>query len=120
MTHDQREALALADRLAVMSEGRIEQVGPPEQVYRTPASEFVARFVGNSNLLPVVVLDVRDGRATVEFAGSVRNVLARADAQKGRAWLVVRPESTRISRLGGDGVTGRVVDIAFRVPDFRI
>ncbi len=55
VTHDQQEALAVADRVAVMNRGRIEQIGPPEQVYAQPASPFVARFLGLDNLLPARV-----------------------------------------------------------------
>ena len=55
VTHDQREALALSDRVVVFNEGRIEQVGTPNDVYRDPRSPFVARFVGDANVLPVEV-----------------------------------------------------------------
>jgi hypothetical protein len=50
VTHDQSEALAMSDQIVVMSEGRVEQVGPPEEVYNTPATEFVASFLGASNI----------------------------------------------------------------------
>ena len=62
VTHDQREAMALSDRLVVMNQGRVEQVGTPTEVYSCPASVFAAQFVGNANVLPVEVLESGDGR----------------------------------------------------------
>ena len=56
VTHDQQEAFAVADRVVVMNRGRIEQIGPPEQVYARPASAFVARFMGLDNLLSAVII----------------------------------------------------------------
>ena len=55
VTHDQEEALTMSDRIAVMSEGRVEQIGSPEEIYHQPASEFVAGFIGMANLLPATV-----------------------------------------------------------------
>jgi thiamine transport system ATP-binding protein len=66
VTHDQAEALAVSDRVAVMNGGRIEQVGSPEAVYREPASRFVAEFVGDNNLLDGEVVGGDPPRATVE------------------------------------------------------
>ena len=77
VTHDQEEALALADRVGVMREGRLEQLGPPEEIYRTPATSFVAEFVGLSNRLPGRVVDdaveVLGARLPLVDAGSVHN-----------------------------------------------
>ena len=69
VTHDQSEALALSDRVVVMNRGRIEQVATPEEVYNRPASEFVASFLGNSNILTATVLEVAPGKAKIEVAG---------------------------------------------------
>ena len=57
VTHDQREAMAMSDRVAVFSNGHLEQIGTPEDVYRAPGSEFAARFVGESNVIPVEVVE---------------------------------------------------------------
>ena len=62
VTHDQREALALSDRIVVFDHGHIEQVGSPDDVYRRPASPFVARFVGDANVIPVEVTEGGAGR----------------------------------------------------------
>jgi len=107
VTHDQAEALAISDRVAVMDDGRIEQVGTPEAVYREPASRFVASFVGDNNLLDGAVTGTDPPRATVrgvevdlppDRAGSV--------APGDRVTLSVRPEAIEVvpdARAGADG-----------------
>jgi putative spermidine/putrescine transport system ATP-binding protein len=84
VTHDQEEALTMSDRLAVFNHGRIEQVGPPADVYEHPATEFVAGFVGVSNVVE------RDGRR-----------------------FTVRPEKIRMSEGEGSGETGRIRDVVY-------
>jgi len=101
VTHDQSEALAISDVVVVMNQGRIEQIGTPLDLYRRPASLFVADFIGEANLLP----------ATVE-AGHVRvagyRFAYRQDpAPSGAAVLMARPEAIRIA-VDGDGLPGRV------------
>src|SRR5262249_29594134 len=66
VTHDQEEALAIADRVGVMSNGRLEQIDAPKAVYQDPASSFVARFVGTVNEIPGIV---RDDRRSIDVAG---------------------------------------------------
>ncbi|MBX2884431.1 MAG: ABC transporter ATP-binding protein [Granulosicoccus sp.] len=66
VTHSQSEAFAMADRVVIMSQGRIEQVGAPLEVYRKPASRFVAEFVGSNNILESMVCSVTDGQATLD------------------------------------------------------
>ncbi len=66
VTHDQQEALALADRIAVMNEGRIEQFDTPEAIYRQPSSRFVASFVGTTNLLEGRIIAKESGRLRIE------------------------------------------------------
>ena len=115
VTHDQREALALSDRVAVFDSGRIEQVGTPAQIYSAPASPFAARFVGNANVLPVDVISTANGQATVELAGSQRPVRCEAGFAPGPAWLVLRPEVVRLAPADeAEGLRGTVVDLAFR------
>jgi spermidine/putrescine transport system ATP-binding protein len=69
VTHDQEEALTMSDRIAVMSQGRIEQVGTPEDIYYRPASIFVASFIGSANLLPATVSALTDSTVTVKTIG---------------------------------------------------
>ncbi|MCC6334617.1 MAG: ABC transporter ATP-binding protein [Myxococcales bacterium] len=95
VTHDQGEALALADRVAVMSRGVIEQVGRPDVVYREPATPYVASFVGGANQLDGVV----EGGCFV-CAGVRFPLPAGSDSAEGPATLVVRPEDLHV---GGDG-----------------
>ena len=90
VTHDQEEALAVADRVGVMRAGRIEQIGPPEQVYSRPTTAFVADFVGLSNRLPGAV---RDGQAHVLDA---RLPLVDPTTAQGPATVYVRPEDVRL------------------------
>jgi len=104
VTHDQREALALSDRIAVFDSGRIIQLDAPDLVYRRPADPFVARFVGDANVLSV---EVRSG-AVALGGGSV--AVAELD---GPCWLVVRPETIALGAAGA-GIRGEVVDVAFR------
>ena len=93
VTHDQEEALAIADRIAVLNAGRIEQLGTPSDVYRTPATAFVAGFVGGGNVLPAEC----DGR--VVRAGPA-SVPAPAGGPSGSVHLVVRPEEIRLDPAG--------------------
>ncbi|MFE6610969.1 ABC transporter ATP-binding protein [Amycolatopsis sp. NPDC057786] len=106
VTHDQGEALSLADQVAVMRAGRLVQLDTPSAVYRTPRDSGVARFVGDAVLLPA---EVRDGRASCAL-GSV----AVRDARPGRAQLLVRPEQILLSGpSSADGVPVVVEDISF-------
>ncbi|EWY42565.1 spermidine/putrescine ABC transporter ATP-binding protein [Skermanella stibiiresistens SB22] len=99
VTHDQEEALVLADQIAVMRDGRIEQAAPARTVYERPTSRFVADFIGTSNFLPAVIsgesggltlLQGADGRL---FASAVPNDLTAKDA----VMVAIRPESVRLS-----------------------
>ena len=65
VTHDQEEALTMSDRIAVMSEGQVEQIGTPEEIYHSPASVFVAGFIGIANLLPATIETVHADSAAV-------------------------------------------------------
>ncbi len=109
VTHDQDEAMSLSDRIVVMNAGRIEQVGTPEDVYRRPASTFVADFIGRANFLDVVVGAVADGVTQVELLGQEATVPAAASIEAGPAVLLVRPESVRVDAAdGATGVSGQV------------
>jgi spermidine/putrescine transport system ATP-binding protein len=111
VTHDQEEAMAMADRIAVMNEGRIEQVGTPEEIYRRPASRFVADFIGESNFLEVE----RNGENKV-VARDGSEVPCRAPAGEWRtATLMIRPEDVQVLAGNGHrtGLTGKVVRSAF-------
>ena len=107
VTHDQEEALAVADRVGVMYEGRLEQVAPPTELYARPATPFVAEFVGLSNRLRADV----SGR-TARVLG-VAVLLLDGSVEQGSGLALVRPESVGVSvAAGGDG-NARVVSVAF-------
>ncbi|WP_256392947.1 ABC transporter ATP-binding protein [Natronoarchaeum rubrum] len=93
VTHDQSEALAISDRLAVMNRGRVEQVGTPRDVYRRPATRFVAEFLGDNNVFAGPVSVVENGRSTLDVDG-VDLRIPRVDAE--RATVCVRPEAVRL------------------------
>src|SRR5262249_46868265 len=93
VTHDQEEALVLADRIVVMSRGRVEQIGPPAEIYEAPASRFVAEFIGLCNLLEGTVRGGQAGEVLVETRGGVDLRVAGGPATPGeRVAVVVRPE----------------------------
>ena len=101
VTHDQSEALAMSDKIVVMSAGKVEQIGAPDEVYNTPASEFVATFLGASNLLPAIVVDHDDAGVVLETSefGKTHVPAARAkilgDAKTGQ--LMIRAEKLQLS-----------------------
>jgi spermidine/putrescine ABC transporter ATP-binding subunit len=104
VTHDQEEAMNMSDRIAIMNSGRIEQVGRPTDIYDNPASNFIARFLGEANLIEGTIEDVSDGLAILRTDGGLQlRARAGADAAPGaRAHLFVRPE--RVSIGSGDAV----------------
>jgi putative spermidine/putrescine transport system ATP-binding protein len=116
VTHDQSEALAMSDQIVVMSEGRVEQVGPPEEVYNAPATEFVARFLGAANIFEPRARrrgGRRGGRASADLRPARR---ARAKAPKLPApappswWCAPKSCASRPRRAGGRRVAVGVVE----------
>ena len=121
VTHDQEEALAMSDRIAVMSSGRIEQVGTPEQLYDRPATRFVADFIGTTNLLPGVIASVGHETATLRLdSGDSCAVLADGLAVGRRVEVSIRPESIAVATAGdearnanGSLIPGRIEQVAY-------
>jgi len=113
VTHDQEVAMSMSDRIAVMNEGRIEQVGPPEAIYRRPATEFVAEFIGDTNLFDGEVVQ-RDGETVVAVGGS-EGFTVPADGKRGSVTVSVRPEEFELHHAGVDGdFGGEVVERYFQ------
>jgi spermidine/putrescine transport system ATP-binding protein len=108
VTHDQEEALTMSDRIAVMNHGVIEQLDPPEEVYERPRTEFVAGFIGVSNLMPGSVAAVNGREADVRL-DSGPTVRAPGDgvAAGDRCHIVVRPEKLQIARVEEPAPAGR-------------
>jgi iron(III) transport system ATP-binding protein len=99
VTHDQEEAMAISDRIAVMEAGRIVQLDTAEALYRRPTSAFVAGFIGRANLLRATVRSVADGRAALDVGGEVLVMPAEGVPAPGSAVsLVIRPESIAIDQ----------------------
>ncbi|MDX7950151.1 ABC transporter ATP-binding protein [Lichenihabitans sp. Uapishka_5] len=112
VTHDQEEALSMSDRIVVMSEGRMEQVGTPFEVYNKPATRFVASFVGHLNLLQGTVRDAANGVV------AVGDQMVRTGGTLGAAGtamtLALRPEAVTLEpREGENSLRGTVEDVAF-------
>ncbi|MEU3246862.1 ABC transporter ATP-binding protein [Streptomyces sp. NPDC006875] len=114
VTHDQVEALTLADQIAVMDRARLRDCGTPRELYRTPRTEFTASFVGNANLLPVTV-----GAGTVSLAGTELKV-DTADAAPGAlATLCVRPHLVGLGP-GPNQLAGTVGEVQWRGSTHRL
>jgi spermidine/putrescine transport system ATP-binding protein len=123
VTHDQEEAMTMADTIAVMNQGRVEQLGEPAQLYENPESVFVANFLGQSNLLRGAVAGTDAGWVTVATpAGTIRIPAERATTTAAGCLVGVRPEKIQLHEAGDpdatvpashNSVTGRVVDASF-------
>ena len=110
VTHDRQEAFGMADRIAVLRDGRIEQMGSPRDLYASPVSSFMARFVGEANLVRGTVIQVNseDGLLTVSTAmGALRGVGSAAHGEA--VQVLIRPEDLRFEETTQDrGLRGRV------------
>ncbi len=105
VTHDQEEALTMSDRLAVMRDGKIVQLGSPTEVYEEPADTYVADFLGVSNLMPVDVISRgTGGQCEVRLGDSVLSVEHGGLDAPDRAHAVIRPERVRIEEFGSAGL----------------
>ncbi|WP_119389741.1 ABC transporter ATP-binding protein [Taklimakanibacter lacteus] len=113
VTHDQEEALVLSDRVAVMRDGRIEQLGSASDLYDKPVNAFVAGFIGESNLLPAKVTSLEGGEANVAIGAFAQN--ATVPAADGLnpgddALLLIRPEHVRIDR---EGLAAEITEVVY-------
>jgi ABC-type Fe3+/spermidine/putrescine transport system ATPase subunit len=116
VTHDQEEALALSDRVAVMRRGRIEQIGTPSDIYHRPASRFVAEFVGTAN-----IVDGHVGEAGIEAAGRLWPARLPPSASRGTpATAVYRPEHLSLASPESADFHGHVETITFLGPVVRL
>ncbi len=119
VTHDQEEALTMSDRIAVMNDGKILQIGPPEEIYEHPETRFVADFIGETNFLEGTVVDIYGKDIIVSLEGQA-DVKAHCEisVQKGQAvGVIIRPEQFS---LGEDSmITGRVEEVIYIGTDTR-
>jgi len=123
VTHDQEEALAISDRIAVLRHGRIEQVGPPETIYRAPATAFVAKFMGLTNMLPGTVGSFDGTTTTVQAGGVAFQLRGPVGALGSQVLLSIRPETMRVvdrPDAGGLTLVARLLWREFLGPILRL
>jgi putrescine transport system ATP-binding protein len=121
VTHDQEEAMTLADRIAVMDHGKIVQIGTPAEIYEQPNSKYVADFIGNINLLEGKVQSAAGGNIRMESAGTGASIVVNQDVAAdvgSTAWFAIRPEKLSVSLEkpadgNGNAVSGEVIDIGY-------
>jgi spermidine/putrescine transport system ATP-binding protein len=121
VTHDQEEAMTMADTIAVMNHGVIEQMGAPNELYESPVTTFVANFLGQSNLIMTDVIDSAGREVVVDCHGQKLTVASgRSHAGDRNAWLGIRPEKIYLGPAGVEDYTGsnvlsggRVTDVSF-------
>jgi putative spermidine/putrescine transport system ATP-binding protein len=121
VTHDQEEALSMSDRIVVMSEGRIEQLGPPFEIYNFPRTRFVASFVGTLNILNGTIVDPASGRLTID--GQEIRGRGRIDTPAGVVRPVaLRPEAMALNQPNGQGnhLKGTIEEVSFLGAVIRI
>jgi spermidine/putrescine transport system ATP-binding protein len=111
VTHDQEEAMTMADSIAVMNRGRIEQLGPPTELYERPRTSFVAGFLGVSNLLHGSVAG--EDAVRLDGGGEVRVAREALNSRSGRVAVGVRPEKIRLTADGVNRLDGRIVERAY-------
>jgi ABC-type Fe3+/spermidine/putrescine transport system ATPase subunit len=123
VTHDQSEAMAISDRIAVMRKGRIIQVGTPEELYLKPKNVFVAHFIGESNFLEGSVSSMDKGEATIELRGGIKIQAYDEDAKAGkRVVLAIRPEAFTAEKgvkNGMNSIVGTVERVTFEGTNIR-
>jgi spermidine/putrescine transport system ATP-binding protein len=125
VTHDQEEALTMSDRIVVMNEGRVEQIGPPQEIYHAPATVFVANFIGVANLIAAKVGRL-DGSSTTAVVGG-EQVPVTVGSWKGNpgeaATVMIRPERLHVSATplsGGVSIPVKVESTIFQGPVVRL
>lgn len=117
VTHDQEEALTMSDRIAVMNQGILEQVGTPNEIYEHPETPFVAEFIGETNMIPGVAKERVGPMVTLEYQGMAMKGFAKKEiSSQENILLAVRPERSRLS-LEPDQLEGETVQIPARLSE---
>jgi ABC-type Fe3+/spermidine/putrescine transport system ATPase subunit len=115
VTHDQGEAFTLADRVVLMNDGRVEQIGTPQELYRHPDNLFVARFLGLMNILPGEVVPENGARLLTTPVGS----FPTASTTAGQVSVLLRPEMVHLDGTGSAQIQGRVVENTYLGSSYR-
>jgi spermidine/putrescine transport system ATP-binding protein len=119
VTHDQEEALTMSDQIAVLAEGRVEQVGPPQEIYSAPATTFVAGFLGAANIFDAEVLDAGGGTAVCSALDTRLGAAVDESPGAGAAAIVIRPERISLQApgesiaLGHNTISGVVSEVVY-------
>jgi len=116
VTHDQEEALTMSDKIVVMNNGEIQQVGSPQDIYNEPANRFVANFIGESNIIPGIML--QDYK--VQFDDKVFDCVDFGFKEKERVDVVIRPEDIDIVDVKDGKLTGEVLSVLFKGVHYEI
>lgn len=123
VTHDQTEALAMSDLIIVMSDGRVEQLGAPEEVYNTPATEFVARFLGASNIIEGTCTGIEGGELSLDVPDFPKLRVPRARAPHvtgaGPVKLVIRAEKLTVAPRAAAATDGFALDATVETVDYQ-
>ncbi len=123
VTHDQDEAMSIADRIVILNHGKVEDIGPPRRVYLDPHTLFTATFMGESNLVPGTVIGGGGGGARIQTPFGEWSVPAAAATGR-EVWLALRPEQLRVGDMGGPGDvplgTATIEEAVFQGSHFKI
>ncbi|MGR3481580.1 ABC transporter ATP-binding protein [Salipiger marinus] len=121
VTHDQEEALTMSDRIAVMSAGHVQQVGPPRDIYEAPQTRFVADFIGETNLIDVTVTQVSGAVARLQLpGGAAMDCPAAPGARPGPGHLSVRPERLSLCAAGQGDLAAVMQDHVYLGTDTQL
>ena len=121
VTHDQEEAITMSDRIAVISDGELQQVGAPRDIYESPRNRFVADFIGETNLIDVTVNSVHGDMATCTLTdGTTLQCKTAGDTSPGSGHLSIRPERLALSGSGQGDMSGTVQRLTYLGTDMRI
>ena len=112
VTHDQDEALAVSDRVVIMKEGEIAQAGTPRELYETPASAFIADFMGEANVVDCEVVSTEAGKALIRI-GALEHRIPAQDARPGPARLAVRPNAITLDPAADAPLSGTITHAAY-------
>ena len=116
VTHDQEEALTMSDKIVVMKEGEIQQVGTPEDIYNEPVNEYVARFIGESNILPAVMLEDKK----VRFDDITFDCVDVGFKENEAVDVIIRPEDIDIVSIEKGKMTGTVESVLFKGVHYEV
>ena len=116
VTHDQEEALTMSDKIVVMNKGEIQQVGSPEEIYNEPVNRYVAQFIGESNIVPAIMLEDEK----VKFDDTVFDCVDKGFKDNERVDVIIRPEDIDIVPVEKGKMTGEVLSVLFKGVHYEI